>query len=101
MKNVKFREIPREKDEFHGEIPRLKAAAKTQTPRVGSKFRGGRKNVGPTNHHYMPSGEELAQSFVHLFIQCEHLYSASLGPLLREAASANQSDAKLKTRLSW
>jgi len=48
MKNVKFRGIPRKKDEFRGKISRLTAAAKTQISRLGSKFRGARKTVGPT-----------------------------------------------------
>src|SRR6218665_1945804 len=49
MKNVKFRGIPRQKDKFRGEIPRLKYCGKTQIPRLGSKFRGPRKTVGPTD----------------------------------------------------
>src|SRR6218665_2017817 len=44
MKNVKFRRIPRGKDEFRGS----NSAEKTQIPRLGSKFRGPRKTVGPT-----------------------------------------------------
>src|SRR6218665_2396354 len=38
MKNVKFRGIPRKKDEIRSNV-----AAKTQIPRLGSKFRGPRK----------------------------------------------------------
>jgi len=45
MKNVKFRVIPRKKDEFRGS----NSVEKTQIPRLGSKFRGPRKTVGP-NH---------------------------------------------------
>jgi len=39
MKNVKFRGIPRLKDESRGKIPR-----------IGSRFRGPRKTVGPIYH---------------------------------------------------
>ena len=34
MKNIKFRGIPREKDEYRGKIPRLKFRGKTQIPRT-------------------------------------------------------------------
>ena len=47
MKNVKFRGIPRQKDEFRGKFPSSNSAGKTQIPRLGSKFRGPRKTVGP------------------------------------------------------
>ena len=48
MKNVKFRGILRQKDEFCSKILWLNSAAKTKIPRLGSKFRGPRKTVGPT-----------------------------------------------------
>jgi len=47
MKNVKFRGIPRQKDEFRGKFRGSNSAEKTQLPRLGSKFRGPRKTVGP------------------------------------------------------
>ena len=46
MKNIKFRGIPQQKDEFCGKIPRLHSAAKIQIPRLAAKFRGPRKTVG-------------------------------------------------------
>ena len=49
MKTVKFCGIPRQKDEFRGSISRLNSAAKTQIPRLGAKFRGPQKTVGPSN----------------------------------------------------
>ena len=42
------RQIPRKKDEFRGQLPRLNSAVKTHIPRLGAKFRGPRKTVGPT-----------------------------------------------------
>ena len=51
MKNVKFRGIPRKNEfrgtprDFRGSKPR-----KTQMPRLGSKFRGPRKTVGPSDY---------------------------------------------------
>jgi len=49
MKNVKFHSIPRQKDEFRGKFRGSNSAAKTQIPRIGSKFRGPRKTVGPSD----------------------------------------------------
>ena len=49
MKNVKSRGIPRQKDEFRGKF-RGSNSAVTQIPRLGSKFRGPRKTVGPTDN---------------------------------------------------
>jgi len=46
MKNVKFRGISRQKDEFRSS----NSASKTQIPRLVSKFGRPRKTVGPTNH---------------------------------------------------
>ena len=43
MKNVKFRDLPREKEEFRGKFRGSKPPKKTQIPRLGSKFRGPRK----------------------------------------------------------
>ena|SRR6218665_2666065 len=40
MKNVKYRGIPRNKDDFRGEFRGSNSAVKTQIPRLGSKFRG-------------------------------------------------------------
>ena len=51
MKNAKFRGIPWKKDEFCGKIPRKNSAEKPKIPRFGSKFRGPRKTVGPTNFY--------------------------------------------------
>ena len=48
MKNVKFRGIPRQKDKFRGEIPRVKPRKKPNSA-AGAKFRGGRKTVGPSD----------------------------------------------------
>src|SRR6218665_2614773 len=42
MKNVKFREIPRKQTNS------AVNTAETQNPRLGSKFRGPRKTVGPS-----------------------------------------------------
>src|SRR6218665_2036400 len=53
MKNVKFHGIPQRKYEFRGKIPRLNSAAKTQIPRLGAKFRGPQKTVGPTNKYVL------------------------------------------------
>jgi len=47
MKNVKFRGIPRQKDEFRGKFRSTNFVAKTQIPRLGSKFRGSAENCGP------------------------------------------------------
>ena len=49
MKNVKFRGIWRQKDEFRGEFRSSNPAVKTQIPRFGSTSRGPRKTVGPNN----------------------------------------------------
>jgi len=43
MKNVKFCEIPRQKDELRGKI---------QISRIGAKFREPRKTVGPRHHSH-------------------------------------------------
>ena len=59
MKNVKFRGIPWQKDEFRGKIPRLNFRGKTQIPRLGSKFRGPRKTVGPIDDVGHEFGIEL------------------------------------------
>ena len=50
MKNVEFRGIPLQKDEFCGHFRDSNSAAKTQIPRLSSKFRGPRKTVGPTHY---------------------------------------------------
>ena len=52
MKNVKFRGIPRNKDEFRVKKFREYSAAqiprdKTQISRLGSKYRGAAENCGP------------------------------------------------------
>ena len=49
MKNVKFRGIPRQKTNSAVKFPWLNSAAKTQIPRLGTKFRGPRKTVGPSD----------------------------------------------------
>ena len=49
MKNVKFRGIPQQKDEFCGKFRGSNSAAKTQILRLGSKLRGPRKTVVPTD----------------------------------------------------
>ena len=49
MKNVKFRRNSVVKDEFQGKILQLNSAVKTQISRIGSKFRGLPKTVGPTD----------------------------------------------------
>ena len=49
MKNVKFRGIPRKKANSAVKFRNSKSEAKTQIPRLGSKFRGPRKTVGPTD----------------------------------------------------
>ena len=48
MKNIKFRGIPWQKDKFRGKFRGSNSAEKTQILRLGSKFRGPRKTVGPT-----------------------------------------------------
>src|SRR6218665_2395817 len=49
MKNVKYRGNSADKRRNPRLIPRLKYLGKTQIPRIGSKFRGPRKTVGPTD----------------------------------------------------
>jgi len=64
MKTVKFRGMPRKKDEYRGKFrgsisrlkPKFRGSARNSTdrleiPRIGSKFCGPRKTVGPNNEH--------------------------------------------------
>src|SRR6218665_1909407 len=62
MKHVKFRGNPRQKDEFRGS----NSAEKTQIPRLGSKFRGLRKTVGPSD---LPAGRSKCPT-TPLFLMC-------------------------------
>src|SRR6218665_3102691 len=45
MKNVKFCEIPRGKDEFHGEIPRIQSRGKNPKSRGSARNSAGREKL--------------------------------------------------------
>src|SRR6218665_2078708 len=47
--SIKKRQNPRKKDEIRGKFRGSNSAAKTQIPRLGSKFHRTRKTVGPSN----------------------------------------------------
>ena len=50
------RRIPRKKGEFRGKFRGSGRLVKTQIPRLGSKFHGPRKTVGPTDYKYSMNG---------------------------------------------
>src|SRR6218665_117011 len=103
MKNVKFRGIPRQKDEFRGEIPRLKFRGKTQIPRLGSKFRGPRKTVGPTYNYKcktVKNSLNIFQFFQRLTVKVSKpVHSKRTSPLLTFHTNARSSFPPVTTSM--
>ena len=59
MKNVKYRGIPRQKDEFRGSIPRLNTAEKPKFRGTARNSAGRGQTVGP-NHQPLRAYPNIA-----------------------------------------